>query len=116
MGELILCRQPAAATPYYIETISIDVYSLEELCYYVQNNLYLVNQDFMQEELCFWIEKEFGLTETAARLREIREMGGALSEFVACLISASGYLDAGEQKKIRQTRQEMEHKSDFECG
>ena len=116
MGELILCRQQIAAMPYYIETVSLNVYSLEELFYYVQNNLYLMEQDFMEEELCRWVEEELKLKETAAQLREIRETGGTLSEFVLCLLSASGYLDAGERKSIRQTLQEMEHKTDFECG
>ena len=34
MGELILCSHPIAAMPYYIDNISLNVYSLEELCYY----------------------------------------------------------------------------------
>ena len=65
MGELILCRQQIAAMPYYIETVSLNVYSLEEMCYYVQNNLYLMEQDFMEEELCRWVEEELKLEETA---------------------------------------------------
>ena len=116
MGELILCRQQIAAMPYYIETVSLNVYSLEEMCYYVQNNLYLMEQDFMEEELCRWVEEELKLEETAQQLREIRETGGTLSEFVLCLLSASGYFNAGELKSIRQTLQEMENKTDFECG
>ena len=34
MGELILCSQQLAAMPYYIENVSLNVYSLDELCYY----------------------------------------------------------------------------------
>lgn len=39
MGELILCSHPIAAMPYYIDNISLNVYSLEELCYYIENHL-----------------------------------------------------------------------------
>ena len=42
MGELILCSHPIAAMPYYIDNISLNVYSLEELCYYIENHLYLI--------------------------------------------------------------------------
>ena len=47
MGELILCSHPIAAMPYYIDNISLNVYSLEELCYYIENHLYLIEADFM---------------------------------------------------------------------
>ena len=36
MGELILCSQQLAAMPYYIENVSLNVYSLDELCYYIK--------------------------------------------------------------------------------
>ena len=47
MGELILCSHPIAAMPYYIDNISLNVYSLEQLCYYIENHLYLIEADFM---------------------------------------------------------------------
>ena len=37
---------------------SWNVYSLEELCYYIENNTYLLEKDFMTEELCTWVGKE----------------------------------------------------------
>lgn len=116
MGELILCGQQIAALPYYIETVSLNVYSLEELSYYVEHNLYLIEPDFMDEELCDWVEEELKMEETAAQLREIRQTRGTLSEFVICLLSASGYCGTETLKNIRHVLQEMENKTDFECG
>ena len=52
MGELILCSQQLAAMPYYIENVSLNVYSLDELCYYIKNNTCLLDADFMDDELC----------------------------------------------------------------
>ena len=37
MGELLLCNEAIAAMPYYIEGVSINVYSIEELHYYIIN-------------------------------------------------------------------------------
>lgn len=116
MGELILCGQQIAAMPYYIETVSLNIYSLEELSYYVENNLYLIEPDFMDEELCAWVDEELKMKETAEQLREIKQSGGTLSEFVLCILLASGYCSAESLKNIRRTLQEMEHKSEFECG
>lgn len=46
MGELILCRQSIAANPYFIEDGALNVYSLEELSYYIAHNVYLLNAEF----------------------------------------------------------------------
>ena len=116
MGELILCNQMLAALPYYIDNASINVYSLEELCYYIENNVYLLEPDFMNEELCNWISKELNMFEVADQLREICRQNGTLSEFVTCILKQSGYLRPNEIARIAQIRKEMESKSDYECG
>ena len=72
MGELILCSHPIAAMPYYIDNISLNVYSLEELCYYIENHLYLIEADFMSEELCLWIGQELDEKDLAQSLRKLR--------------------------------------------
>lgn len=110
-----MCNQMLASLPYYIEEASLNVYSLEELSYYIENNLYLVEIDFMNEELCTWVDKELGLKDTAAQLREICRQNGTLAEFVECLLSQSGYLDSEQMKQITAGLADMEHKSEFEC-
>ena len=35
----ILCQTGRAEAPYFIENISMNIYSLEELCYYLDHNL-----------------------------------------------------------------------------
>lgn len=116
MGELILCNQALAALPYYLESASLNIYSLEELSYYIEHNLYFLGPEFMNEELCGWLEKELGLKETAKRLRDICGRNGTLSEFVLCMLSESGYCPAQKLQEIADTLREMEHKSKYECG
>lgn len=116
MGEILLCNEPIAALPYYIEGISWNVYSLEELCYYIENNTYLLERDFMNEELCTWIGKEVKNLKLAERLRDIMRMDGRLSEFVLTLLVDCGYCPRDTIKEIVRVIQEMEEKSDFECN
>lgn len=116
MGELLLCKEPIAAMPYYIEGISWNVYSLEELCYYVENNTYLLERDFMTEELCTWIGKEVKNFILAEKLRDIMRMNGKLSEFVQTLLEACGYCPKDVVQEIITVLREMEEKSDFECN
>lgn len=116
MGELLICNESIAALPYYIEGISWNVYSLEELCYYVENNTYLLDRDFMTEELCTWIEKEVGNLKLAEKLRDIMQMDGRLSEFVLALLVGCGYCPKDVIKEVSRIVCEMEEKSDFECN
>ena len=51
MGELLICHEPIASLPYFIEGIGQNIYSMEELCYYITGNTYLLDQSFMSEEL-----------------------------------------------------------------
>lgn len=116
MGEILFCNQPIAALPYYIEGISWNVYSLEELCYYIENNTYLLERDFMTEELCTWIGKEVKNEKLAERLRDIQRMDGRLSEYVLAILVECGYCPKDTIKEIIRLIREMEEKSDFECN
>lgn len=116
MGELLLCTEPAALMPFYIEGISCNIFSMEELCYYILKNTYLLDRDFMSEELCSWIEKNIKRVELANRLRQMLHSNGKLSEFVDVLLKDCGYCTAQEIHAIYGILCEMEEKSDFECN
>lgn len=115
MGELILCNQKLATLPYYIDEASLNIFSLEELNYYIENNLYLLEPNFVSEDLCTWIDKELQLHEVAVELREIYRRDGTLSEFVECILKQTGYFEPPQILKIVAVLKDMENKSEFEC-
>ena len=104
MGELLLCNEAIAAMPYYIEGVSINVYSIEELNYYIINNIYLLDDDFMSLELCTWIENHAHLPKLAMHLRTIISTNGRLSAFVTELLEYSGYCTKQEQLRSSRKR------------
>lgn len=116
MGELLYCHEPIAALPYYVEGIGINLYSMEELCYYIMGNTYLLDNSFMSEELCTWIEKQMGLYKLAEQLRDLMRGQGLLSEFVLAILEQTGYCTTKEMQDIILTIRQMEEKSDFECN
>lgn len=69
MSGYILCQTKKAKTPYFIENISTNIYSLEELCYYLYHNLYLVDRSIINEGLCTWISEELALPRLAAKIK-----------------------------------------------
>ncbi|HIZ21862.1 MAG TPA: hypothetical protein IAA21_03565 [Candidatus Blautia faecigallinarum] len=69
MSGYILCQTKKAEVPFFIENISTNIYTLEELCYYLYHNLCLIDQTLINENLCDWLSNELGLTELAGKLR-----------------------------------------------
>ena len=93
MGDLILCNYPIAALPFYLEAFSRNIYSLEELCYYIEHNLYLLEEDIFDEELFWWIEKEVGAKELATKLRLSKQEKKGLTDILVLLWKETGYWD-----------------------
>lgn len=115
MGELILCKRPIAAVPYYIEDVSLNVYSIEELCYYVANNAYLINTEFASVELCNWIGREVGKEEEKVLLT-ILEEEKPLHVFINALLNLCDYLPGEEIRNVTEIISSFENKSPIECS
>lgn len=69
MSGYILCQTKKADKPFFVESINTNIYSLEELCYFLYHNLYLVDASIINEALCTWISEELDLPRLAAKLR-----------------------------------------------
>lgn len=115
MGELILCKKPIAAVPYFIDEVSLNIYSLEELCYYIAHNAYLINSDFASVELCNWIGREVGKDEEKA-LMNVIENEQPLHVFINTLLNLSDYLPGEEIRNVTEIISSFENKSPIECS
>ena len=65
MGQLLFCSHALAKKPYDIESASLNIYSLEEMSYYLIHNAEFVEMDFVGKTFCDWVTcvKETGLKE-----------------------------------------------------
>jgi len=105
-----------ASIPYYIDTISLNVYSLEEICYYLKNNIELVEPEFMDGELCQWLRHQLKMPLLAEKLSRIIKEGRGFVAFVTTLLKESDYCTEDEIAGIRRSLEEFENKSDLECA
>lgn len=115
MGELLLCSHGIASMPYYIESVALNVYSLEELCYYLKRNIDLADPSFMDGELIEWVKTQLGLPALAGRL-EKQKAQGSLFEFAATIVSACNYCAKEELEQMREALADFENKSETECA
>ncbi len=114
MSTLIYCQNSIAASPYYIEEASLNIYSLEELSYYMLNNVYLISSKLMNQELCNWIGRELKLKKLANELLELVQSNAPLHIFVGHILSSNGYASAKEIKDLLTIISTFENKSEAE--
>ena len=92
MSGYILCQVKKAEKPFYIENISKNIYSIEELCYYLYNNLYLVDRSLISNKLCTWLDEELKLPKLAAKLRPFIGKEAGLEEILYPIFKEINYL------------------------
>lgn len=114
MSTLIYCANSIAASPYYIEEVSLNVYSLEELSYYMLNNVYLLSTKLMNAELCNWIGRELKMPKLAGELLSMVQNNSPLHIFVGHILSANGYSSNKEIKDALAIISTFENKSEAE--
>lgn len=108
MSGYILCQVKKAKKPYFIENISTNIYSIEELCFYLCRNLYLIDHTIRNEEMAKWLEDELGLRSLAAKVRPYLKESHPLSEFLYPILKEINYLGYEELKTLNAQLQKME--------
>ena len=114
MGSLILCHSVRAKQPYEIGRIHLRIYTIEELCYYVCNNLYLIDHTIMNRQLCTWISTELHLDKLAEKLREELSRNCSEEQFVISLLRGSYIYAQSEINKIQGLLENLRHQKEVE--
>lgn len=102
MSAYILCSSPLAEHPYKIQETGLLLYSAEELSYYIYNNFYLVDENFVSEELLTFLEDELGLKESAEHFRRVKSERTALSVLLMSMLREFRYYSETELKSFQQ--------------
>lgn len=103
MSTTILCQVARAENPYYLEDVDMHIHSIEELCYYLQNHLPLVDLSFFSMHLLDWIEGELGATRLAQTLHRIltEVPDPKLLDLILPVMQEAGWLNTEEEKAMR---------------
>ena len=99
MSGIILCRSKEAENPYYIQESGINIYTLEELCYYIYNNIYIIGNDFICTELIEFIRSETKENRLADRLFKMKTANSPLAEMLVTILK---YVDYYGLEQIEQ--------------
>ena len=100
MGQVILCHPYKAKTPYVIGYTGTRVYSYEELCFFVCENLDLIDSGIMDTRLVSWLKEQLEMKELADTLSAGMKNNVGYIGFISLLMRDGGYLNDGEMKDI----------------
>ncbi len=107
-----LCLLPQARKPYYIENIRTDIYSLEELCFYLYHNDCLIDESLINERLCDWLRDELGLTRLYRQLYDQLEKKDGVGFFILPIFREAGYLTSQETREYQERLAKLEVQSE----
>lgn len=107
MEGLILCQGKLADNPYYIAESDTYIYSVEELCYYIYNNIYFIENDFVNEKLADFIDNQLSEEYIAENLRNYLNKKSSANynqnnqiEALAMIISSVDYYTKAQQQEF----------------
>ena len=101
MSGIILCRTGRALKPLVLEEPGVQIYSLEELCYYIYNNIYILTNAFLDEKLIAFIRTEIKEPLLADKLEQLKCENAGLAEAVVTILKYVDYYDTAEIEQVK---------------
>lgn len=113
-GRLIFVEPTQNRTPFYFNISHTKIYSVEELCYYIYNNIYAIGLETFGEDLFYWLEKSAKQPSLAKGLRGLKKSNATLRTMVQYLMNWSDYYKSGEYHQLLMTLEDMERQNPIE--
>lgn len=110
MGGIILCNK-RSIEPYFISELNLNVYSIEEIGYFIYNNAFIVGKEFFSINLVTYIKDKLHLKSVADKLEDAIEKSLPLQDLMYLVLKESGYYTDEELNKIKTTLPQLASKS-----
>lgn len=102
MSDIYLCIGTLSKTPYFLSGLGVNIYSMDELCYYLVQNAFVLDNDIIDIKLCDFMRDDLKMEELSNKVRKLLHDKEALGEIVTTILSDTGYLSDDEIHHVRQ--------------
>lgn len=114
MSRVWLCEGITAEHPLFLEEKGVNLYSFEELCYYLYQNTGEIGDSFFNENLFQWLAKEAGQKELSVQIRD-----GIAQEKSGCwcleqILKSAGFYNQAEIQTALAAAAWMDYKNPLE--
>jgi hypothetical protein len=108
MSECMLCQTRRAEHPYLIGSIGLRVYSVEELLYFIEHNIALLDETILNGDLVRWMKEELRMRRLAVNLSMVMQRKFSVREFVLPIFREVHYPDDETIRKIDEELKKAE--------
>lgn len=112
MGRLMETVGNYAEIPYYIAQTDTSVYCVEELCFALCQNAFLMDRGLLDQRLVKWLETECGLRDLARTLYPFVSGNASPSAFVGTILE---YARFGTERLRRETEEMLRLGADMDA-
>lgn len=113
MSGLILCGK-TTDRPFYVKEAELNLYSVEELCYFIYNNVYMIGQDFFNDSLIKFIEEDLELINVAKKLKDLRFRQEPAAAMIKAVLDGCSYYSEAEKETLLKDLSGLESMSVWE--
>ncbi|MBO6162775.1 MAG: hypothetical protein J6O53_05910 [Eubacterium sp.] len=98
MGRVIICSSKKAETPFTFLNTKVEIFTYEELCFYIYNNTVLISKTALSDKLFDWIRDELDMPQLAERLTGLSNKTSFAQDLLVEILSAGDYYTPEEVK------------------
>ncbi len=111
MGKLLLCTGKRAEVPFSFPESYVNLYSIEELCYYLYHNIYSTTDEMIDSRLVSFLYDQLGMKFLAGRIEALIKTNSLMEEKVMAIMASSNYYTGQELKVFREKVNNIGHLS-----
>lgn len=100
MGLVTICKYNRTSAPFYIRQAGINLYSLEELAWFLYHNICLADRQLFDDRLCRWLSEEAGCKDLARRIQNGVAAGVSFQNLVLSVVGAADMYDSRELSEL----------------
>ncbi len=105
MGKVILCNGKKADEPYVIHSIGASVYTIEELCFCLRQNLDMLDVNSIDRDLAVFIRDGLGLADRGKLLEQLILQRASIKDRLVAIFCSCDFYD---EQEIRIACREMD--------
>lgn len=114
MGSLILCVGKRIDKSFSFPGSYIELYTIEEICYYIFNYIDTMTRNDFDESLVEWLRGQQGLGEIAVKIERLICNQNSLKDIVVTLLCACDYYKEEDIRSLIQVIDQLENLSFYE--
>jgi tetratricopeptide (TPR) repeat protein len=94
-----------------VKEAGINLYSMEELCYFLNNNIYMIDNDFFNGDLIDFIENGLELADVSKKLKDQIYRQESFISMIKTVFDGCYYYSESEKEEILKNLEKWEDKS-----